>query len=549
MVRRHTVLLEGAKILKRLLPWLCVIGLIAAFAAVPPGPVGHDSGRYYSVAWEMFLHGKWLIPELNGHIYLDKPPLLFWIIIALWHVFGVHAFVIPVVNVFTLLGIAAAGIRILKMYSACSLKNTSQSEVTLVYFLMLLSGNYFILSYLPDFRFDLFISLFLLIGIISIFSLMSFPGNRYAFWGLVLSAALGIFTKGPVFYVYLLPIVLLSLLFCQNRKKLYGLYGIGLLLGTMPFLLWVGYGYWHLGKGFLHYLVFDQTLQRIHKTGGRPFWWYFYSLPIWWMPWIFCIVFWESFKSWRTVKNLPYFKILGLGACFSLLIFSTMAQKEPRYILPLIMEWSLCLAIMMDRLDQKSIVPTLYFVYPIFLPAGLGTFLIFLKKETFWLDTGIGKKFYWIINVTDSAVAAFFVLSLLLVVVLCYFWKKRSRLNCAVFFSASSIGLLFIYILFLLPTAQQFYGQDTFARQLNYYAEKEYTLFAPGYYGDWNFSARLKKPIQERFPSQQEQGKYCLILVYSVPWNHPMDKLAAQHYDYNSIENIHLYCHFKEEKS
>lgn len=48
-----------------------------------------DETRYLSVAWEMAQGGILLVPQKNGAIYSDKPPLLFWLIDLVWRVGGV----------------------------------------------------------------------------------------------------------------------------------------------------------------------------------------------------------------------------------------------------------------------------------------------------------------------------------------------------------------------------------------------------------------------------------------------------------------------------
>ena len=48
-----------------------------------------DETRYVSVAWDMWLHGDFLVPHLNGEIYSEKPPLLFWLYHLGWAMFGV----------------------------------------------------------------------------------------------------------------------------------------------------------------------------------------------------------------------------------------------------------------------------------------------------------------------------------------------------------------------------------------------------------------------------------------------------------------------------
>src|SRR3569623_141875 len=48
------------------------------------------SPRTLAVAWEMWHHGQWLVPHINGQPYSHKVPLLFWMIHAGWAVVGVN---------------------------------------------------------------------------------------------------------------------------------------------------------------------------------------------------------------------------------------------------------------------------------------------------------------------------------------------------------------------------------------------------------------------------------------------------------------------------
>jgi 4-amino-4-deoxy-L-arabinose transferase-like glycosyltransferase len=68
-----------------------VVVLIVASAAVSIGSRdvwAPDEPRYALVAKEMLASGEWLIPHLNGELYPDKPPLLFWSIAAASRVTG-----------------------------------------------------------------------------------------------------------------------------------------------------------------------------------------------------------------------------------------------------------------------------------------------------------------------------------------------------------------------------------------------------------------------------------------------------------------------------
>src|ERR1017187_9525861 len=69
--------------------------MLLAFGAIWVGIISRallplDETRYVTVAWNMWLNGNWLVPMLNGQAYSHKPPLLFWLINAGWHLFGVR---------------------------------------------------------------------------------------------------------------------------------------------------------------------------------------------------------------------------------------------------------------------------------------------------------------------------------------------------------------------------------------------------------------------------------------------------------------------------
>src|SRR5215813_798507 len=69
--------------------FLGVLLLAPLVFMLPPLPI--DETRYLAVAWEMRSTGEFLVPHLNGALYSQKPPLLFWLVNAGWLVTGVHA--------------------------------------------------------------------------------------------------------------------------------------------------------------------------------------------------------------------------------------------------------------------------------------------------------------------------------------------------------------------------------------------------------------------------------------------------------------------------
>ncbi len=47
-----------------------------------------DEGRYAQIAREMLERGEWVVPTLQGQVYLDKPPLLYWLTRICFELFG-----------------------------------------------------------------------------------------------------------------------------------------------------------------------------------------------------------------------------------------------------------------------------------------------------------------------------------------------------------------------------------------------------------------------------------------------------------------------------
>ena len=48
-----------------------------------------DEGRYAQIPREMLATGEWVVPTLQGEAYLDKPPLMYWLVAISYRVLGV----------------------------------------------------------------------------------------------------------------------------------------------------------------------------------------------------------------------------------------------------------------------------------------------------------------------------------------------------------------------------------------------------------------------------------------------------------------------------
>ena len=73
----------------RSLLWLVVLPALLLYPTRGFHLLEPDEGRYAQIPREMLERGEWVVPTLQGEAYLDKPPLLYWLIALSYRTFGV----------------------------------------------------------------------------------------------------------------------------------------------------------------------------------------------------------------------------------------------------------------------------------------------------------------------------------------------------------------------------------------------------------------------------------------------------------------------------
>jgi 4-amino-4-deoxy-L-arabinose transferase-like glycosyltransferase len=73
--------------------WIVVAAVVICFTNLGgPALWDMDEALYASCAREMFQRGDWVVPWFNGHMFPEKPVLMFWTMIAGFELFGVNEF-------------------------------------------------------------------------------------------------------------------------------------------------------------------------------------------------------------------------------------------------------------------------------------------------------------------------------------------------------------------------------------------------------------------------------------------------------------------------
>jgi dolichol-phosphate mannosyltransferase len=305
-----------------------------------------QEARYAEIPRQMLATGSWLVPVLHGEPYLDKPPLLYWLVMASYSVFGVHdwaARLVPgLAGVLTVLitylwGRAALGPRagLLGAFLLCL-------SVRFVYLGRMLT---------MDPVLCLGVTAALAAGHIALRG----PELRRGWW--LLSAAacgVGLLAKGPVALVLVaVPLLLFQLLDSRSAR-----------VRLLPWLVYLAAALglaapWYAAvlrcePGFAGYFFWKHNVLRFAEAFDHqePAWFYLPGLLLGMLPGALLLPGLLRFlgrRSGRAAARRP--AALGLfllAALWCLFFFSAAGCKRAPYILPAMPPLALALGCYLD---------------------------------------------------------------------------------------------------------------------------------------------------------------------------------------------------------
>ena len=323
-----------------------------------PGVIDYDEASYAEVAREMHVRGDMVVPYYNGQPYYEKPPLLYWAMVAGYQLFGVNEVGARFFNVLGALGL------ILAVYLFT--RGPLGKRTALLAALVLGSSFGFVIVVrmaLTDMLLTLW--LFLSLGCLHRGYERGLAGEGGTRWMLAaaLFSGLAMLTKGLIGLVlpagaaffYLLSLRRLGLFFRP----------IWLLPGLLIAVL-VG-GAWYLLLGFTHEDGFEfmRTLFVEHHVGrfqkpmqghSGPFFYYLPVLALGLLPWTGFLLpaMTRASRAGLPDEGRRYLRMLGIFAVMTLVFFSVAATKLPNYVTPLYPCLAIWVASVLGRTGASS---------------------------------------------------------------------------------------------------------------------------------------------------------------------------------------------------
>jgi 4-amino-4-deoxy-L-arabinose transferase-like glycosyltransferase len=329
-----------------------VLALMAALLLFRLGAVpllGPDEPRYARVAVEMHRSGDWVSPTLQGHPWLEKPPLYYWLAATAYRAMGENAAAARLPSVVAaLLAVGVTALCGARLYGAGPG----------LWAAFILGTGWLGFAYGRAASMDMLLAATTTTATaLAGLRLLGIAG-RWAVPAAGAFAGLAVLAKGPV--GLLLPgLVAVAFVALTRDGRLFRrlLSPAALLLFLAVAAPWYVLVYRAQGQAFVDVFLLDHNLRRftstIHRHPGPP--WYY--LPVLFgglFPWMGLLV--PGFSSLAARRDRRDLYVL-LWLALPLLFFSAAGSKLPGYILPCLPPLALLLGRAAHRLATSPATP------------------------------------------------------------------------------------------------------------------------------------------------------------------------------------------------
>ena len=351
-----------------------------------------DEGIIAQVSREIFQGWQegantWLYPTIHQTPYLNKPPLIHWLVAWSFHLGGVNETTARLPSaLLTALSVPCLYALVREIIN----QRLSAIFTGLVY-----------LTLMPVIRHGRLAMLdgaVLLFWIITLWCILRCRRDlRYALPAGITLALLGL-TKGILLAVLLGAIALIFLWWDTPRLLFNKYFWLGIGLGMIPLGAWYIAQFWYYGLYFLKSNLLNQSLKRVWEDVGShtgPVWYYLLEILENITPWQ---LFWLwGLKFANDHKNFSWGKLIIVWSGVYLIAISLMQTKLPWYVLPIYPAIAMNTGIFLAEFWQNFPVDLTWRKFNIFVSNPINS----AKEEKLFMQQPQSEKFYNLVSQTN----------------------------------------------------------------------------------------------------------------------------------------------------
>ncbi len=304
-----------------------------------------DQLHYLSVAWEMYKNHLYLSTYSGGRLDLEKTPLLYWLLVTGWRIFGVS-------NIFPKILMQIIGLFDLMLTAWLTQQLFGKIRIAWISIFLLLTSFYWAFFF-QTIRFE---GLVVFFGMLFLNLVVKATLSKNNFYWVLSAVVFGLctFSKGPVSFLYYLPIVFCLPLFLkvENIKVWCLKLTIVMLSGLIIPLFWILLVYFQHGTAAVNYLLFGQVTRRV-GIAFNGFFMPIITLVANLLPWTLIYIFYLIKGQKKLEKEIIIFWGVLL---IQILFFSfVVGKKSSHYLVPFAPIMSIIMAkFLYDKISDKQ---------------------------------------------------------------------------------------------------------------------------------------------------------------------------------------------------
>lgn len=385
------------RVYKRLLVATAMLGVLVFFWGLGDiGLMSFNEARRAIPAGIMFGGGDWLLPRINGELYLTKPPLLYWLSALAAHLLGnANEWAVRLPSAL------AATVTVVVSYRYALRKFGTW---TALFTAQILIANVGFAMFARRAEIEMLLATLCSGALLAALHYTRGEGGRDWLRVSYLLLGLAVLTKGPLALLFVTLPLLLDALYGRTARQWDALrdllnWGIFLLVG----LSWYAAVTWELGPDIWATIAQKDMLSKVQGSSGEPFYNYIFWLFTDFFP-VGLLLFAAPLTTWHRWKLRGDIVSLLIAVATPLAIYTLFSDKHAKYLLPIYPFIAILLGVRLGELFEcgSQVLRRTLIATGILLPALYAVFFGLAEARVFDYRVAIFPQFnQWLHSAPD----------------------------------------------------------------------------------------------------------------------------------------------------